>query len=542
MAPVKDEINLRSITFDKVTFPDIHTGYSPLQIACIHGNHDIIMSILACSPNRLDIHIALSAPVQDTQSKLHGQPTAAILQNSFEKETKQKQGACKNLTFLEQILEHHNKVSNDLKKLVARHGDLRQIKKFLSLGIDINQPSTDKDDAGTTFCMLAAASNTRQVLEYLIQAGCNIHAHERHGNTALHFAASTGNTENARCLLLKGAAVDQETTWGRTPLHVAAKNGNLEAVKLLLDWGAKIDSTTVNQDTALILAAEKGHIDVVEYLLQKSSFVNQPNLAGCTALHFVAKQGHLGVARLLIQNGSSLNAVDKAEHQTPLFPASGMPGNKQMVQLLLEQGSECHLRDKRGRTPLHFAGDREIAQLLVQYRSDPELRDYYTGSTPIFHAAANGITDVVDFLIDQGFNGEHAKNSLGENPLHDVARSGHVIVAERLIQQGCDVNLKAMLGGVTPLILAALAGKQEMIECLIEHGAIVNDTDNWRSTALHKAVEWSSGLDTVKSLLRHGADVNARDGQDETPANVALRLGKTDVYQLLVQHKAVPSQ
>jgi ankyrin repeat protein len=79
-------------------------------------------------------------------------------------------------------------------------------------------------------------------------------------------------------------------------------------------------------------------------------------------------------------------------------------GDEMLFAFLLENGFSPNDKDKDGRTPLHWAAERnceEIVKLLLaDQRVDPNTRDN-EGKTPLFWACCNGVDAVKVLLNDQ---------------------------------------------------------------------------------------------------------------------------------------------
>jgi hypothetical protein len=97
-------------------------------------------------------------------------------------------------------------------------------------------------------------SDKAEILQELINKGCNPNASDRNGNTAL----------------IEAAAV-----------------GRLDLVKLLIDAGADINATNKYGNTALIEASAGGYLDVVKYLLSKGADDGIENKQGRAAVDVV---------------------------------------------------------------------------------------------------------------------------------------------------------------------------------------------------------------------------------------------------------------
>lgn len=85
-----------------------------------------------------------------------------------------------------------------------------------------------------------------------------IHAVDREGWTALHWAAWSGMPQTVETLLKAGASVDQAENNGFTPLMLAAMRGNVFTVSKLLEMKANIAATNKAGKTAFDFTVSDG--------------------------------------------------------------------------------------------------------------------------------------------------------------------------------------------------------------------------------------------------------------------------------------------
>lgn len=117
--------------------------------------------------------------------------------------------------------------------------------------------------------LLTAAKNGNvQQVRQLLASGFPVDTGDRHGTTALMFAANFGYTEIVRCLLDFGADIDlPRKLHGLTALMLAAAHNQVDVVKLLTSQGANTNAVNEDGSTALMIAVEKGYIETVQNLL-----------------------------------------------------------------------------------------------------------------------------------------------------------------------------------------------------------------------------------------------------------------------------------
>ena len=160
-------------------------------------------------------------------------------------------------------------------------------------------------------------------------------------------------------------------------------------------------------------------------------------------------------------------------------------------------------------------------------------------------AIQDGRGDVVDLLIDQGFETETVFRDpphlqLG-TALHLAIRYGQIAVVEILLKRGASVRAKARaelsnfdMKWLEPLHLAAYYGLDEIARMLLAYGAriganaIGNFTKREKRTPLHLAVLGDDSEEVprmVRLLLDCGADPNVKDDIGMRPGDYAVMLG-----------------
>lgn len=77
------------------------------------------------------------------------------------------------------------------------------------------------------FCILLGFGR-KDVVEYLLQCGANVHARDDGGLIPLHNACSFGHAEVVQLLLRHGADANSRDNWNYTPLHEAAIKGKID--------------------------------------------------------------------------------------------------------------------------------------------------------------------------------------------------------------------------------------------------------------------------------------------------------------------------
>ena len=208
-------------------------------------------------------------------------------------------------------------------------------------------------------------------------------------------------------------------------------------------------------------------------------------------------------------------------------------GSTAKVRDLIQKGADVKAGDESGNTPLHYATQREVAELLISAGAPVNAKNNDFEMTPLFDVPA----DVAALLIAKGAD-VNARAKKGTTPLAWTVYWDQKDKALLLISQGADVNAKDD-DGKTPLHIAANWGKKDFVNLLIAAGANVNarDMDCW--TPLHWAA-FEADVGTMDILLKSGADPNAAscipDGilrPGATPLDVAQKFRSAEVVLYL---------
>jgi ankyrin repeat protein len=162
---------------------------------------------------------------------------------------------------------------------------------------------------GETALIRAAEREQLRVIRALIKAGADVNATTHAGVTALMWLAQSGHEMGIRTLIRAGASVNVQDRDGWTPLMLAARAGARDTVDILIAENARINDVTVMGWTALLWAAYEGHLHVVEVLLTAGADVNFQSKAGQTALIRAAQRGHADVVQRLVDSGADFSVT-----------------------------------------------------------------------------------------------------------------------------------------------------------------------------------------------------------------------------------------
>lgn len=392
-------------------------------------------------------------------------------------------------------------------------------RRLVATGSEVNYAGHEGNYPPPLFA--AAGRGDAAMVKLLGAKGADAKARDANGESVLHVAARSPHGAKAiDALAALGADVNARNANNWTPLAVAADSGHNDAALRLVARGADINARLDEGRTALIAAELNDARDFAHLLISKGADVNAQDAEGIAALH-VAATKDLKEVQLLVAKGAAVNART-VDGRTPLFYA----GDKEVAAFLIAKGADVNARNDKGLTPLHLAalgGRKDVAELLVAKGADVNARTI-NAKGALFFA---GNADTAAFLIAKGAD-VNARASDDNTPLHDAAAKSHKDVVELLLAHGADVNAHNK-EGYTPL---SYARSRDAAEALLARGADVKAKAANGNTPLHDAVS-RNGMEVAEVLLAHGAEVNARNADGRAPLHLAAAMGANPLVNLL---------
>ena len=179
------------------------------------------------------------------------------------------------------------------------------------------------------------------------------------------------------------------------------------------------------------IAVKESLPEVVTYLFSRNDV--RADVAGATsALVFAARYNHVECLQAFLAPDSPVNA--NSLNQYGHYPLQSAAGNASLeaVQLLLSQGAVCTVRDRDGRTPLHYVCCRsdkkaERAQILGMFLEsgcDNVMNAQDDGgNTPLHWAVDADLPECCDLLLRAGSQASLSfRDDNGETPLEMAVR------------------------------------------------------------------------------------------------------------------------
>jgi ankyrin repeat protein len=210
------------------------------------------------------------------------------------------------------------------------------LKDIIRSGADVN----GRDKGGSTPLHFAASYGTPAHIKTLLNAGASLHARIppngydwlSTGETPLHIAA-LGKRANVKALIEAGADVNASAKDGDTPLHKAIFSVTLHA-----------ENPSATDSFSKTSKAEA--VDKVQTLIKAGADVNKQNKRGETPLHDAAEGSSVTAVRILLNAGANPN-IRNRDSKNALLAARKETKNEpdwpEVANMLKAAGSETNL-------------------------------------------------------------------------------------------------------------------------------------------------------------------------------------------------------
>lgn len=235
---------------------------------------------------------------------------------------------------------------------------------------------------------------------------------------------------------------------------------------------------------------------------------------------------------------SSGRMLDTSEIFGELLIAGVAQGDKDKVHQALAMGADIEYVGTLGRTPLFFATEAKMVELLLQHGASATARDA-SGNQPLHVIVAKGTVAATRALVEHGVE-VNSLNGIGQTPLNHAIAWGRLETSEFLLSQGADfLHFGEFIG--TPMQQC-----QERLQNLSSLSKTLADSvKSWEESGkppltLQQAVKLQRPA-AVQSLLAKGAVVNHQEVSGHTPLHWAARNGDLTCVRFLLEAGANPN-
>lgn len=428
------------------------------------------------------------------------------------------------------------KVSGDVELFQAvEAADLPKVKALITAKPELLAAG---DDLGLTALLLAAKRDNLPLMKLLLEAGADVNATDRNGNSALDRALDAGSPDAVRLLLQFKIKLPREGG-DNDPLMrcllcvgcdglkkiISKLPDALDAVKNQVRHLA-VEISSVGQPAGALpaltgdvpLPSQGARLKTNDNAGTKPWFAAFGNAVDPLTFSVPpAQRGrYLEMARLLIESGVKVNYTF-ATNSSPLMCAA-MADTPDALRLLLKSGATLEMPGTHGPQALDYAimaEQLENVRVLLAAGADPLFRDTtlnYRGGIAL--ACKQGQYQMVETLL-AGVK-DRSRLAAAVGPLLSAVEGGHLAIVRLLLDAGLPVNGSEM-HGITPLHRAVTHESAEITELLLHAGADVNAQDKAGYAPLHNAAE-ANKPQHIPVLLQHGAKLEAMTVENYTPA------------------------
>ncbi|XP_046582590.1 putative ankyrin repeat protein RF_0381 [Haliotis rubra] len=460
---------------------------------------------------------------------------------------------------------------NNILHVASLGGSLETVKYIHSQNIiDIDS----RGENGTTPLRIAALFGKMEVFSFLIKIGAEISKEDHNGGNILHVACQGGNVDIVKCVLRHKALYINSTDYkGITPLMSAAGYGNKVVFHVLIDRGADALAKDATNRNILHWTCQGGNVKILNFILTRNIVdINSRNRDKMTPLLLAAYYKKRDVIDLLIERGAHTLAVDHKSRNILYLSCSSVDletvnyilkqnivdintkgedgktqvlvaaylGNGEVFDILVKKGANLSVVTNNRDNILHLAirgGNIKIVKYILT--QDVVVIDSkgFEDMTPVLLAADVGNIEVFDILVNKGADLSVVDKD-GESILHLAIRERNVKMVNYILTQDmADIDSKGSKD-MTPVLLEAYMGNIEVFDILVNKGANLSVVNEDGDNVLHLAIRGENVKMVNYILTQDIVDINSKGFEDMTPVLLALDVGSTEIFDILVNKGA----
>lgn len=186
---------------------------------------------------------------------------------------------------------------------------------------------------------------------------------------------------------------------------------------------------------------------------------------------------------------------------------------------------------------LAFFGVPGKARRLLEQGAKINDQENALGVTPLHCAVYQGNDEMVEFLLENGANG-NATTADGQTALHIASQRGHRKCMKLLFANHVDLHIVDQAGSSSLHSAVGTATDEATVPLLVKHKVNLNfQNPRNGNTALHLAVECRRPR-IILFLLEKGATVDLANDEGLTPLQLAANTDNCEAISLLLQHCA----
>lgn len=323
-----------------------------------------------------------------------------------------------------------------------------------------------KDNDGNTGLLLSAIHSNIQIAKIILKYSPELIEYKnRQGIDAL--SVSIYNNDNLMFfLLINNLSSGLNFLSNINDLcRLAVRNENLEILQFLTA------SKTYTEDHLLLhYACAQKNLQIFNYILNSCKKFDEKDNYGETPLHWAVMRAsyHIVSSLLKIYKENRLNINEKSKSGITPFHLALLKQDKNLVQLIFEQGGDINEVDQEGNSIIHMLaaiGDIKWLKYIIKNFDAHSFQKNNLGNTPLINAILNGRYEVVEYFLEFLKPNLNWKNKFGQTPLHAAIFSNQLKIVELLLKYKADLTVKDV-NDLTPYHYAYVDKKSEMIKII----------------------------------------------------------------------------
>lgn len=247
--------------------------------------------------------------------------------------------------------------------MAARFGSSEILNILIDFGCEIDS----RTDSGETAVMLCAKYQKENCLRPLVMAGADLLLVNFSGDSAVSIAASEQWSAEFQRIVMEVISASKTPIF--SPLMFASLCGDVPSLQVLLASlpSTRVDEQDENGYSAVMIAAKEGHVDAFRFLVFAGANMKLRNKFGETAMTISLSN----TKKDLFENVILKYASEKGMESSPSFNAlhcASRRGDIEVVRLLTAKGYDVNILDENDYTPLMLAareGHDEMCSLLI---------------------------------------------------------------------------------------------------------------------------------------------------------------------------------